>query len=63
MTKPSIGTLHAILDLGAKHDARAIIVGAHGQGGLTDLLLGNVPGRIVHHADRPVLVVRTKRLS
>jgi nucleotide-binding universal stress UspA family protein len=53
----------AILDLGAKHDARAIIVGAHGQGGLTDLLLGNVPGRIVHHADRPVLVVRTKRLS
>jgi hypothetical protein len=25
--------------------------------------LGSVPGRVVHHADRPVLVVRTKRSS
>jgi nucleotide-binding universal stress UspA family protein len=53
----------AILDLGAEHDARAIVVGAHGRGRLTDLLLGSVPGRVVHHADRPVMVVRTKRPS
>ena len=51
----------AILELGEAHDARAIVVGAHGQGRLTDLLLGSVPGRVIHHADRPVVVVRTKR--
>jgi nucleotide-binding universal stress UspA family protein len=50
-----------ILDLGAKRDARVIVVGSRGQGSLTDVLLGSVPGRVVHHADRPVLVVRAKR--
>jgi nucleotide-binding universal stress UspA family protein len=49
----------AILDLAAEHDARAIVVGSRGQGGVTDVLLGSV----VHHADRPVLVVRAKRSS
>jgi nucleotide-binding universal stress UspA family protein len=50
----------AILDLAAEHDARAIVVGSRGQGALADVLLGSVPGRIVHHSDRPVLVVRAK---
>ncbi len=53
----------AILDLSAETDARAIVVGSRGQGGLTGVLLGSVPGRVVHHADRPVLVVRAKRSS
>jgi nucleotide-binding universal stress UspA family protein len=53
----------AILDLGEDHDACAIVVGSHGEGGFTDVLLGSVSSRVVHHADRPVLVVRTKRLS
>jgi nucleotide-binding universal stress UspA family protein len=51
----------AILDLAAEHDARAIVVGSRGQSSLADVLLGNVPGRIVHHSDRPVLVVRAER--
>jgi nucleotide-binding universal stress UspA family protein len=59
----SASVWRAILDLGAEHDARAIVVGAHGRGGMTDVLLGSAPGRVVHHADRPVLVVRTKRSS
>jgi nucleotide-binding universal stress UspA family protein len=50
-----------ILDLGAEHDARAIVLGSRGRGGLSDVLLGSVPGRVVHHADRPVLVVRARR--
>jgi nucleotide-binding universal stress UspA family protein len=50
----------AILDLAAEHDARAIVVGSRGQSSLADVLLGSVPGRIVHHSDRPVLVVRAK---
>jgi nucleotide-binding universal stress UspA family protein len=53
----------AILDLAAEHDARAIVLGSRGQGGLSGVLLGSVPGRVVHHADRPVLVVRAKRSS
>ena len=53
----------AILDLGTEHDARAIVVGSRGKGGLTDVLLGSVPGRVILHADRPVLVVRAKRSS
>jgi nucleotide-binding universal stress UspA family protein len=51
----------AILDLAAEHDARAIVLGSRGQGGLSDVLLGSVPGRVIHHADRPVLVVRARR--
>jgi nucleotide-binding universal stress UspA family protein len=61
LVKRSANVWRAILDLGVEHDARAIIVGARGRGGLTDVLLGSVPGRVVHHADRPVLVVRSKR--
>jgi nucleotide-binding universal stress UspA family protein len=53
----------AILDLGAEHDTRTIVLGSRGQGGLTGVLLGSVTGRVVHHADRPVLVVRAKRSS
>jgi nucleotide-binding universal stress UspA family protein len=52
-----------ILDVGAERDARVIVLGSQGLGRVTDVLLGSVPTRVVHHADRPVLVVRTKRSS
>jgi nucleotide-binding universal stress UspA family protein len=39
-------------------DADLIVIGSHGYGGL-DRLLGTVAGKVVNHADRNVLVVRT----
>jgi nucleotide-binding universal stress UspA family protein len=38
--------------------ADLIVVGAHGERGVTPLLVGNVAERVVRLADRPVLIVR-----
>lgn len=46
-----------LLRAGADHDAAAIIVGRHGHHRLARLVLGSITNRLVHHADRPVLVV------
>ncbi|MEA2378511.1 MAG: hypothetical protein QOD13_2418 [Thermoleophilaceae bacterium] len=48
----------ALVDAAAKHDARMIVVGSHGEGPLAGALLGSVPHRLVHLAEQPVLVVR-----
>lgn len=42
---------------GEEHDAACIVVGRHGHGPLARVLLGSVTDRLVHHANRPVLVV------
>lgn len=44
--------------LAAERDASMIVVGNRGHGVVRRLLLGSVTNRLVHHADRPVLVVR-----
>lgn len=41
-----------------KHDADLIVIGSHGYGGL-DRILGTNAAKVVNHADRNVLVVRT----
>ena len=46
-----------LLRAGADHDAAWIVVGRHGHRGLVRLVLGSVTDRLLHHADRPVLVV------
>lgn len=43
---------------GKKFDVDLIVLGSHGYGGL-DRLLGTNAGKVVNHADRNVLVVRT----
>ncbi|CAN5893665.1 hypothetical protein BH11MYX3_BH11MYX3_12010 [soil metagenome] len=43
---------------GREHDVDLIVLGSHGYRGL-DKLLGTNAGKVVNHADRNVLVVRT----
>jgi nucleotide-binding universal stress UspA family protein len=47
----------AIVDVADEIDARAIAVGTHGHTGLQSLMIGSVANGVVHHSDRPVLVI------
>jgi nucleotide-binding universal stress UspA family protein len=48
----------AILDLGEEIGADLIVVGSRGHGPIGRLILGSVSEGVVHHATRPVLVLR-----
>jgi nucleotide-binding universal stress UspA family protein len=43
---------------GRTHDADLIVIGSHGFGGI-DHLLGTTAAKVVNHADRNVMVIRT----
>jgi nucleotide-binding universal stress UspA family protein len=47
--------------LESSQDADLLVVGSRGLGGFSSLLLGSVSTQLVHHAKRPVLVVRPER--
>jgi nucleotide-binding universal stress UspA family protein len=46
-----------ITEAADRNDAAVIVMGSRGLTGLRSMLLGSVSGAVVHHADRPVLVV------
>ena len=48
---------HALVELAAERDARVIVVGTSGESPLRGALLGSTPHKLLHLADRPVLVV------
>jgi nucleotide-binding universal stress UspA family protein len=48
----------ALSDVAAKRDARMIVVGSYGESPLTGAMLGRTAYKLVHLAERPVLVVR-----
>jgi nucleotide-binding universal stress UspA family protein len=47
-----------ILDYAASHNVDLIVMGTHGRGGVTHMLLGSIAERVVRRAPCPVLTVR-----
>jgi nucleotide-binding universal stress UspA family protein len=47
-----------IVEVARDHQAGVIVLGSRGRGDLTALLLGSVAHKVIHLADRPVLVAR-----
>jgi nucleotide-binding universal stress UspA family protein len=48
-----------ILEIAERHDASMIVIGSRGLTGLRSILLGSVSTAVVHHADRPTLVIHS----
>jgi nucleotide-binding universal stress UspA family protein len=58
VTEKSAGPVwKTILELADRHDAAAIVMGCRGFTGIRSVLLGSTSSAVVHHADRPTLVV------
>ena len=55
------GVADALLDLARERDAAAIVVGSRGHGGARSALLGSVSSKLIHDADRPIVVVPHSR--
>ena len=47
-----------IVEDAREHDADVIIMGSRGRGDLAGLVLGSTAHKVIHLADRPVLVIR-----
>ena len=50
-----------LLGLARERSASAIVVGSRGLGGVTSALLGSVSSKLIHDADRPIVVVPHSR--
>lgn len=48
---------HGLAELAVERDARMIVVGTRGERPIAGALLGSTPHRLLHLADRPVVVV------
>lgn len=46
-----------ILDVAAEEDSELIVIGTHGAAAVQSSVLGSVSNAVVHHSERPVLVV------
>jgi nucleotide-binding universal stress UspA family protein len=53
-----ITVAETLVRVARERDAAAIVVGAHGHGGLTEVLLGSTSRGVVHRAACPAVVVR-----
>jgi nucleotide-binding universal stress UspA family protein len=50
-----------LVDTAEHDDAAAIVIGSRGLTGLRSMLLGSVSSAVLHHTDRPTLVVHLPR--
>ena len=50
-----------ILNLASRDDYDMIVLGSHGQSSLRGFLLGTVHAKVLHHAQQPVLILRSFR--
>jgi nucleotide-binding universal stress UspA family protein len=49
---------NTIVEVADRYDAAAIVMGSRGLTGVRSMLLGSVSSAVLHHADRPMLVIR-----
>jgi nucleotide-binding universal stress UspA family protein len=47
-----------IVDDAKEHDVDVIVMGSRGRGDLAGLILGSTAHKVIHLADRPVLIIR-----
>jgi len=55
---PYGGVPRTLINLAEDQDAGLIVMGSHGRGDLTALLLGSVAHKVLHLSKRPVLIAR-----
>ena len=53
----------ALLGVAAEVDATVVVLGSRGYGGVKSVMLGSVSNHVLHHADRPVLVVPSPEVA
>jgi nucleotide-binding universal stress UspA family protein len=52
---------HALVETADELEARMIVVGSYGDPPLKGVILGSTPNKLLHLADRPILVVPAQR--
>ncbi|HEX6696596.1 MAG TPA: universal stress protein [Solirubrobacteraceae bacterium] len=55
----AVNVAGTLIEIAEERDARAIVVGSRGLGGIKARVLGSTSRRLLHDTHRPVLVVRT----
>lgn len=58
---PEIEVAETIVRIAGERDAQATVVGAHGHGIVSDVLVGGTTREVIRHAPCPVLVVRERK--